>query len=92
MKLTKIFLILFYFFFFSNTIQAKTPSLLITEIVDEASSILSSSDPVESKIIKLNNIAERSVDINGIGMYTLGKYRKTLSQDEIIKYKKLFKS
>ena len=25
-------------------------------------------------------------------MYTLGKYRKTLSQDEIIKYKKLFKS
>ena len=92
MKLTKIFLILFYFFFFSNTIQAKTPSLLITEIVDEASSILSSSDPVESKIIKLNDIAERSVDINGIGMYTLGKYRKTLSQDEIIKYKKLFKS
>ena len=92
MKLTKIFLILFYFFFFNNTIQAKTPSLLITEIVDEASNILSSSDPVESKIIKLNDIAERSVDINGIGMYTLGKYRKTLSQDEIIKYKKLFKS
>ncbi len=92
MKLTKIFLILFYFFFFNNTIQAKTPSLLITEIVDEASKILSSLDPVESKIIKLNDIAERSVDINGIGMYTLGKYRNTLSQDEIIKYKKLFKS
>ena len=66
--------------------------MLIKEIVDEASAILSSSDPVESKIIKLNDIAERNVDINGIGMYTLGKYRKTISEDQKIKYKKLFKS
>ena len=92
MKLKKIFLLLFFFLFFSNIIQAKVPSLLITEIVDEASKILSSEDPVESKIIKLNDIAERNVDINGIGMYTLGKYRKKLSEDENIKYKKLFKS
>ena len=92
MKLKKIFLLLFFFLFFNNTIQAKVPSLLITEIVDEASKILSSEDPVESKIIKLNDIAERNVDINGIGMYTLGKYRKKLSEDEKIKYKKLFKS
>ena len=73
-------------------VQAKDPSKLITEIVNEASKILSSSDPVESKIIKLNNIAETSVDINGIGMYTLGKYRKSLNEDQKIKYKKLFKS
>ena len=73
-------------------VQAKAPSKLITEIVNEASKILSSSDPVESKIIKLNNIAETSVDINGIGMYTLGKYRKSLNEDQKIKYKKLFKS
>ena len=73
-------------------VEAKEPSKLITEIVNEASIILSSSDPVESKIIKLNNIAEVNVDIEGIGMYTLGKYRKTLSEDEKIKYKKLFKS
>ena len=73
-------------------LEAKEPSKLITEIVNEASIILSSSDPVESKIIRLNDIAERSVDINGIGMYTLGKYRKSLSDDQKIKYKKLFKS
>ena len=73
-------------------VEAKEPSKLITEIVNEASIILSSSDPVESKIIKLNNIAEVNVDIEGIGMYTLGKYRKTLSEDQKIKYKKLFKS
>ena len=72
--------------------MAKEPSKLITEIVNEASIILSSSDPVESKIIKLNNIAENNVDINGIGMYTLGKYRKNLSEEQKIKYTKLFKS
>ena len=92
MKSTKIFLILIFSFFFNNSIQAKSPSLLITEIVDKASTILSSSDPVESKIIKLNDIAENNVDIDGIGLYTLGKYRKIISEDERIKYKKLFKS
>ena len=92
MKSIKVFLLSVFLFFFSNITQAKNPSLLITEIVDEASKILSSSDPVESKIIKLNNIAESNVDINGIGLYTLGKYRKTISEREKIKYKKLFKS
>ena len=71
---------------------AKNPSDLINEIVDQASIILSSDDPVESKIIKLNDIAERSVDINGIGMYTLGKYRKSISEKDKSKYQKLFKS
>tara|TARA_B100001248_G_scaffold231648_1_gene192182 strand:- start:5108 stop:5698 length:591 start_codon:yes stop_codon:yes gene_type:complete len=71
---------------------AKNPSDLINEIVDEASMILSGDDPVESKIIKLNDIAERSVDIDGIGMYTLGKYRKSISEEDKSKYKKLFKS
>ena len=71
---------------------AKNPSDLINEIVDQASNILSGDDPVESKIIKLNDIAERSVDIDGIGMYTLGKYRKSISEEDKSKYKKLFKS
>ena len=73
-------------------LKAKEPSDLISNIVNQASRILSSTDPVESKIIKLNDIAEKNVDIDGIGMYTLGKYRSTLSEDQKIKYKKLFKS
>ena len=76
----------------SKITYAKNPSDLINEIVDEAANILSSDDPVESKIIKLNAIAERSVDINGIGMYTLGKYRKTISDEQKSKYTKLFRS
>ena len=88
----KIISILFLVSLLNNVSLAKEPSKLISEIVNEASLILSSNDPVEAKIIKLNNIAETNVDINGIGMYTLGKYRKNLNEDQKIKYKKLFKS
>ena len=88
----KIFSVLFTIFFLFSPVIAKEPSILIAEIVNEASLILSSSDPVEAKIIKLNNIAETNVDINGIGMYTLGKYRKNLNEDQKILYKKLFRS
>lgn len=92
MKSLKFILVIFLSFLISNISFAKNPSDLINEIVDDASKVLSSDDPVESKIIKLNDIAERSVDIDGIGMYTLGKYRKSISEEEISKYQKLFKS
>ena len=92
MKILKILLVIFSIFFLNSITNAKEPSALINEIVDEAILILSSSDPVESKIIKLNNIAERSVDIDGIGMYTLGKHKKSITDDQKTKYKKLFRS
>ena len=50
---TKLFSLIFLFALFTISIEAKEPSTLINEIVNEASVILSSSDPVESKIIKL---------------------------------------
>ena len=92
MKLFKYITILFFLINFKSISIAKDPSALINEIVDKVASILSSEDPVESKIIKLNAIAESSVDINGIGLYTLGKYRKTIDDEEKSKYQKLFKS
>ena len=88
----KFFYIFFFILILFNPSNAKEPSELINELVNEASIILSSSDPVESKIIRLNNIAELNVDIDGIGMYTLGNYRKILNEDQKIKYRKLFKS
>ena len=91
MKSLKFIFIFVLCFSISNISYAKNPSDLINEIVDEASKILSSEDPVQSKIIKLNDIAERSVDIEGIGMYTLGSYRKSISDEDITKYQKLFK-
>tara|TARA_B100001996_G_C18656933_1_gene591555 strand:- start:41 stop:631 length:591 start_codon:yes stop_codon:yes gene_type:complete len=92
MIIKKIIIFSLFILFFNFSAYAKNPKDLINEIVNEASSILSSSDPVESKIIKLNDIAEKSVDIHGIGMYALGNTRKTLSEDQKLKYNKLFKS
>ena len=88
----RIIFIILISFIISKPTYAKNPSDLIKEIVDQASNVLSSGDPVESKIIKLNDIAERSVDINGIGIYTLGKYRKSISEEDKSKFQKLFKS
>ena len=92
MKIFKISLVIFLSFLLNNISIAKDPSDLINGIVNEAALVLKSSDPVESKIIKLNDIAERSVDINGIGMYALGKHKKNMSDEQKTKYKKLFKS
>ena len=92
MKLIRYFVFFLFLLNFNNISSAKDPSALINEIVDEAATILSSEDPVESKIIKLNAIAERSVDIDGIGMYTLGKFRKSIDEKQKSKYQKLFKS
>ena len=92
MKIFKISLVIFLSLLLNNISIAKDPSDLINGIVNEAALVLKSSDPVESKIIKLNEIAERSVDISGIGMYALGKHKKTMSDEQKTKYKKLFKS
>ena len=90
MKLLKYLIIFLFLTNYKSITLAKDPSALINEIVDEAALVLSSEDPVESKIIKLNAIAESSVDINGIGMYTLGKYRKSIN--EVNQSIKVFKS
>ena len=66
------------------------PKQFITEIVDEAKKILVASNSKEFKEKKLEEIAKKTTDIKGIGMYTLGKYRKNLSDDQIKEYEILF--
>ena len=46
----------------------------------------------DEKIKRLKEIGERSVDIKGVGFYTLGKYRKTLTDDQKKQYEELFKA
>ena len=73
-------LIVFCLLIFNSTALAKSPSELIVEIVDKASSILSSNLSDDEKITQLNDIAENNVDIKGIGFYTLGKFRKNINK------------
>ena len=58
----------------------------------DASNILSSKLSEDEKIIRLKEIGEKSVDIKGVGLYTLGKYRKTLTDSQKKQYEELFKN
>ena len=66
------------------------PDVFVQSTVNRASQVLSDNLTKDQKIDKLKSIAEETVDIEGIGMYTLGSYRKTLSEDQKKEYKNLF--
>ena len=66
------------------------PKDFIQSTVDKASNILSKKITNEQKIEKLKSIAKESVDVKGIGFYTLGKNRKNLSEEQKIIYSNLF--
>ena len=89
-KILQIFLMIFVSSFFSNISLANTSSDFINKISTEASDILSSSETKESKILKLIEIGKKSVDIEGLAFYTLGKHRKNLSDAEKKEYKNIF--
>ena len=93
MKIVKKFFVLIIFFFsFINNSWSQTASEFISDLTFKASDILSSKLTVEEKIIQLERIGEESVDIDGVGLYTLGKYRKTLTDTQKKQYKELLKT
>ena len=92
MKIKNLILFVFLLIFsFSNVTFSKEPAKFIGEITSEASSVLASEDSKENKILKLKKIAENNVDIIGIGLYSLGKHRKTINNDQKKTYNKLFR-
>ena len=94
MKSKKILLIVsFIIFSFNNTSNSYSiePDVFVQSTVNRASQVLSDNLSKSQKIEKLKSIAEETVDIDGIGMYTLGLYRKNLSEDQKKRYKVLFK-
>ena len=66
------------------------PDVFVQSTVNRASEALNNEYSKEEKIEKLKQIASETVDINGIGYYTLGAYRKNISNNEIIQYEILF--
>ena len=80
------------FLFFNNAFAGSSdPRQFIQEIVDEAKKILVDSNSAEYKSDKLTEIALATVDINGVGFYTLGSYRKDLTEEQKKEYAILFK-
>ena len=71
--------------------DSSDPKQFIQEIVDEAKEILVDSNSDKYKSDKLSEIALATVDINGVGFYTLGSYRKDLTEEQKKEYTILFK-
>ena len=75
---------------FSNHVLSVEPDVFVQSTVNRASQVLSSSSTINEKIDKLKVIAKETVDIKGIGFYTLGAYRKNLNDDQKKEYSVLF--
>jgi phospholipid transport system substrate-binding protein len=73
----------------ANSIE---PDVFVQSTVNRASEILSKNISIEEKIIGLKIIAKETVDIRGVGFYSLGSTRKVLNDSQKQKYFELFEN
>ena len=90
MKIKKLFLFIIIYFLSLNNLFAMEPDIFVQSTVNRASSILSNNITKDDKIEKLKEIALETVDIKGIGLYTLGPIRKSLNDEQKKQYNELF--
>ena len=72
--------------------KAIEPDVFVQSTVNRASQTLSKDISKKEKMLELQKLARETVDIKGIGFYTLGKFRKEISDEQKNKYSKLFES
>ena len=90
MKIKKIVVVVFLYLFNYNYSYSIEPEIFVQSTVNRASKILSENISKEKKMDELRLIAKETVDIRGIGFYTLGSVRKTLNDDQKKRYAILF--
>ena len=86
----KILILLIIFSLKVSAVYSIEPDVFVQSTVNRASQILSKNLTKEQKIIELKSIAKETVDIVGVGFYSLGSARKNLSEKERIRYLQLF--
>ena len=89
-KKIKLSLILIIFVSFIENAFSIEPNIFVQSTVNRASQVLSDDVSKKQKIEKLKIIAKDTVDIRGVGFYSLGKYRKGLNDSQKKKYIDLF--
>ena len=85
-----LFILIINLIFFQYSVNSQEPKSFIEGIANEASKILSSDLSKFEKASELQSIAKKTVDITGIGLYTLGSHRKNLSDSKKKEYLDLF--
>ena len=82
----KLLLIIFILSSLTSNSASIEPDIFVQSTVNRASKLLSENISKEDKITQLKLIAKDTVDIRGIGFYTLGSVRKNLNDDQKKKY------
>jgi len=90
MNIKKIFILLLLLNLNCVYAQSVEPDVFVQSTVNRASDILAKNISKEDKINELKLIAKDTVDIRGIGYYTLGSFRKNLSENQKNEYLNLF--
>ena len=90
MKFLKVIIILVLFNLNNSKVYSIEPDVFVQSTVNRASQILSKNISKEEKMKQLEMIAKETVDIIGIGYYSLGPKRKELDENQKKKYVKLF--
>ena len=90
MNKSKSITILLIYFISSLSVHSLEADVFVQSTVNRASKILSENISKNEKIEKLKIVAKETVDIKGIGFYTLGAERKNLSDEDKKKYSILF--
>jgi phospholipid transport system substrate-binding protein len=80
------------FFNFNNNAFSIEADVFVQSTVNRAAKTLGGGLTKEERIEKLKEIAKDTVDITGIGFYSLGKHRKNLSKEELENYKIVFEA
>ena len=86
----KVLIILLLFNINTSKVYSIEPDVFIQSTVNRASQILSKNISKQEKINQLKSIAKDTVDIKGVGFYSLGSARKNLNDSQKIEYLKLF--
>ena len=92
MKFKKFLLISIFCIFNHAYSFSLEPEIFVQSTVNRASSILSKDISKSEKINQLKLIAKETVDIRGVGFYSLGSARKNLDDNQKIKYSELFET
>ena len=92
MGLRKSLIFFLFFTLFLSNANSIEPDIFVQSTVNRASQILSENITKDEKINKLKLIAIDTVDIKGVGFYSLGSARKNLDEKQKTKYSELFES
>ena len=91
MKKFPIILFILTSIFYSNVAYSISPDVFVQSTVNRAAETLGTGLTKDERIDELKKIALETVDIRGIGFYSLGSHRKTATEEQKNEYERVFK-